>query len=79
MDKGYLKEEPSGVWDADSVAAMQHFQNDQKQTPTGKITAASLIGLGLGAKSAGAPEAPPLAGTPPATPPQATSAPAASQ
>jgi len=58
--KGYLKGEPSGVWDNDSVAAMSRFQEDQKQTPTGKITAAALIGLGLGAKSAGAPEAAPL-------------------
>ncbi len=86
VNKGYLNGEPTGVWDADSVAAMQHFQSDQKQTPNGKITAASLIGLGLGAKSAGAPEAPPLGGHPaasdqsaPPVPPQSTSAPAASQ
>lgn len=60
VDKGYLKGEPTGVWDADSVSAMQRFQQDQKLTPTGKINAPSLIGLGLGAKSAGAPEAPPI-------------------
>jgi hypothetical protein len=59
-DKGYLKSEPSGVWDADSADAMQRFQADQKLTPTGKITAPSLIGLGLGGKSAGAPEAAPI-------------------
>lgn len=63
-DKGYLKSEPSGVWDNDSQDAMTRFQNDQKLPPTGKITAASLIGLGLGAKSAGAPEAPALPGAP---------------
>jgi len=64
VDKGYLKGEPSGVWDADSEAAMARFQTDQKLTATGKITAPSLIGLGLGAKSAGAPEAAPLGGAP---------------
>jgi hypothetical protein len=69
VEKGYLKSEPTGVWDADSVSAMQHFQTDQKLTPTGKISAATLIGLGLGAKSAGAPEAAALPG--------ATGAPAA--
>jgi uncharacterized protein (UPF0333 family) len=80
VDKGYLKSEPTGVWDSESIDAMQRFQTDQKMTPTGKINAPSLIGLGLGAKSAGAPEAPPLApgavpgaatpvsGSPPANP-----------
>ncbi len=55
--RGYLKNEPTGVWDAASVTAMQQFQQDQKLTPTGKITAPALIALGLGAKSAGAPPA----------------------
>lgn len=64
VDKGYLKSQPSGVWDADSIDAMTRFQNDQKLPANGKITAASLIGLGLGAKSAGAPEAPALPGAP---------------
>jgi hypothetical protein len=69
VDKGYLKAEPTGVWDADSMSAMQHFQEDQKLTPTGKINAPSLIGLGLGAKSAGAPEAPAIQpGAPAAAP-----------
>ena len=63
-EKGYLKSEPSGVWDNDSQAAMTRFQTDQKLPSTGRITAASLIGLGLGARSAGAPEAPPLPGAP---------------
>ena len=73
VTKGYLKGEPTGVWDADSVGAMQRFQMDQKLTPSGKINAPSLIGLGLGAKSAGAPEAPALPGAPPppAMPPAA--------
>jgi hypothetical protein len=61
-EKGYLKSDPSGVWDANSQDAMTRFQTDQKLPPTGRISAASLIGLGLGAKSAGAPEAQPAAG-----------------
>lgn len=53
VDKGYLKSEPTGVWDADSIDAMTRFQNDQKLPPTGKLTAASLIKLGLGPSTAG--------------------------
>jgi hypothetical protein len=52
VDKGYLKSEPNGVWDAQSSDALRQFQTDQKLTPTGKITAASLIDLGLGPKDA---------------------------
>jgi peptidoglycan hydrolase-like protein with peptidoglycan-binding domain len=63
-EKGYLKSEPTGVWGDDSEDALERFQADQKLPANGKITAASLIGLGLGAKSAGAPEAPPLPGSP---------------
>jgi hypothetical protein len=50
--KGYLKTPASGVWDKDSVDAMQHFQQDQKLEPTGKLTARSLGALGLGPKPA---------------------------
>lgn len=57
VDKGYLKSEPTGVWDADSAAAMTQFQNDQKLSPTGKLSAASLIALGLGPKTAPVPPA----------------------
>jgi len=53
IDKGYLKSEPTGVWDADSAAALTQFQNDRKLPPTGKLTAASLIALGLGPSTAG--------------------------
>ncbi len=49
-DRGYLKNEPTGTWDASSQEAMRNFQNDQKLDPSGKITAASLIALGLGPK-----------------------------
>jgi peptidoglycan hydrolase-like protein with peptidoglycan-binding domain len=63
-EKGYLKSEPTGVWGDESVDAMTRFQTAQNLPVNGKITAASLIGLGLGAKSAGAPEAPALPGAP---------------
>jgi hypothetical protein len=54
--KGYLKSEPTGVWDADSVAAMRQFQTDRKLDPSGKLTAASLIDLGLGPHSETSPK-----------------------
>ena len=46
--KGYLKAEPNGVWDGQSVEALRQFQIDSKLSPTGKISSASLISLGLG-------------------------------
>jgi hypothetical protein len=76
-DKGYLQSEPSGVWDAQSTDALLRFQNDKKLSPTGKLSAASLIALGLGPKradtalsSAGAP-GDPVATQPVVTPPSA--------
>jgi hypothetical protein len=57
IDKGYLKSEANGTWDAQSSEALLRFQNDQKLAPTGKINAPSLIGLGLGPKTAGTPSA----------------------
>ena len=51
-DKGYLQSEPNGVWDAQSTDALLRFQNDKKLSPTGKLSAASLIALGLGPKRA---------------------------
>jgi len=68
VDKGYLKSEPSGVWDADSTEALRQFQTDQKLTATGKITAPSLIGLGLGPSTAGPPANSPT--PPPVEPPK---------
>ena len=50
-DKGYLKSEPNGVWDSQSIDALSRFQADQKLPPTGKITSPSLIGLGLGPRN----------------------------
>jgi peptidoglycan hydrolase-like protein with peptidoglycan-binding domain len=55
VEKGYLKSEPNGVWDAQSAEALKQFQTDQKLTPTGKISSATLIALGLGPKTAEAP------------------------
>jgi hypothetical protein len=63
--KGYLKQEPTGVWDSDSTEALKQFQTDQNLPPTGKINSASLIGLGLGPKIPDQPSPPP-----PATPAQ---------
>lgn len=64
ISKGYLKTAPTGVWDQDSSDAMRRFQADQKIEPTGKVTAKSLITLGLGPK-----ETPVPSGLPTATPP----------
>jgi peptidoglycan hydrolase-like protein with peptidoglycan-binding domain len=63
-DKGYLKTEPNGIWDAQSEEAMKLFQSERNMTPTGKINAPSLIGLGLG------PRAPDPITTPPNAPSQ---------
>jgi Putative peptidoglycan binding domain len=50
-ERGYLKTTPNGVWDKDSIDAMQRFQQDQNLDATGKLTARSLTALGLGAKT----------------------------
>lgn len=47
-DSGYFKGEVNGQWNDDSVAALRHFQADKKLPTDGKISALSLIGLGLG-------------------------------
>jgi peptidoglycan hydrolase-like protein with peptidoglycan-binding domain len=48
--KGYLKTEPTGVWNDDSVEALRAFQRDQNLEPSGKLDSLSLIALGLGPK-----------------------------
>ena len=48
--RGYLKQEPTGVWDTASADALRHFQQDQNLEPSGKLNSLSLIALGLGAK-----------------------------
>ncbi len=57
--KGYLKTQPTGVWDQDSVDAMKRFQADQKLATTGKLNSLSLIALGLGPKPTAPPETAP--------------------
>jgi peptidoglycan hydrolase-like protein with peptidoglycan-binding domain len=59
--------DPTGNWDAATIAAMKHFQTAQNLPPTGKIDALTLQRLGLGSDVAGK-----GAPTPPATPPPAT-------
>ena len=49
--KGYLKSEANGVWNAESVDALKRYQNENTLSPTGKLSSASLISLGLGAKN----------------------------
>jgi hypothetical protein len=64
-EKGYLKSEPSGVWDTQSADALRQFQTDKKLSPTGKLSSASLIALGLGPKPVGDPPAAVPAAPPP--------------
>jgi hypothetical protein len=45
---GYYKGEVNGQWGDDSVDALRRFQADHKLPNDGKISALSLIGLGLG-------------------------------
>jgi hypothetical protein len=61
VDKKYLKSEPNGVWDAESTDALLRFQTDRKLSPTGKLSSASLIALGLGPKTADTAALPPQA------------------
>lgn len=51
-EKGYLKSEPTGVWGTDSVDALKQFQAEQSIPVTGKLNSRSIIGLGLGPKTA---------------------------
>jgi hypothetical protein len=67
-ERGYLKKDPSGVWDAESADAMRRFQQDQNLEATGKLNSLSLMALGLGAKHGNASAAAPGRTTPPAAP-----------
>jgi Putative peptidoglycan binding domain len=51
VDKGYLRAEPTGAWDADSLAALNRFKQEQNLRADGKLDARTLIGLGLGPKT----------------------------
>ena len=48
--KGYFQGEVNGEWKSDSVDALKRFQAEQNLTPDGKLSALSLIALGLGPK-----------------------------
>jgi peptidoglycan hydrolase-like protein with peptidoglycan-binding domain len=50
IDKGYLQDPPTGVWDTQSSDALKRFQTDQQLQATGKLDSLSLIRLGLGPK-----------------------------
>jgi hypothetical protein len=45
---GYLHQEPTGEWDPETRAAMEHYQQDGGFAPTGLPDARSLMKLGLG-------------------------------
>lgn len=49
--KGYLTTPAKGVWDQESVDSLRRFQQDQKLEPSGKLTARSLMALGLGSRT----------------------------
>lgn len=65
---GYFKGTVDGKWGDDSVAALKQFQTERNIPNDGKISALSLIGLGLGPnrETASAPLPAPVA--PPAPP-----------
>jgi peptidoglycan hydrolase-like protein with peptidoglycan-binding domain len=50
VQRGYLKKDPNGVWDAESADALRRFQQDQSLEASGKLNSLSLIALGLGPK-----------------------------
>lgn len=52
-ERGYFSGEVNGEWRDDSVDALKRFQTDQKLLDDGKISALSLIALGLGPKHTG--------------------------
>jgi peptidoglycan hydrolase-like protein with peptidoglycan-binding domain len=52
-DKGYFKGEVNGEWGDDSVDALKRFQSEHQLPEDGKISALSLIQLGLGPKHDG--------------------------
>jgi N-acetylmuramoyl-L-alanine amidase len=47
-DKGYFHGSVDGTWGADSMDSLKRFQTDQNLDADGKISALSLIALGLG-------------------------------
>ncbi len=71
-ERGYLKKDPSGVWDTESADAMRRFQQDQSLEANGKLNSLSLMALGLGPKHTNMPAAVPKPPAPIAAPPAAT-------
>jgi len=49
-DKGYFNGSIDGNWDADCIASLKRFQQDQNLEADGKLGSLSLIALGLGPK-----------------------------
>ncbi|HUQ92559.1 MAG TPA: peptidoglycan-binding domain-containing protein [Bryobacteraceae bacterium] len=50
VERGYLRTDPNGRWDADSADALARFQRNQNLESNGKLDSLSLIALGLGPK-----------------------------
>ena len=50
IDRGYLKAEATGQWNAASIDALKKFELDQRVKVDGKIDSKMLIALGLGPK-----------------------------
>ncbi|MFN7921933.1 MAG: peptidoglycan-binding domain-containing protein [Bryobacteraceae bacterium] len=70
--KGYLAGDADGSWDDRTTDALKRFQRDQSLSADGKLSALSLIALGLGPNRGVAPPA-----TKPDLPPAIASARAA--
>jgi peptidoglycan hydrolase-like protein with peptidoglycan-binding domain len=56
IDTGHLKSEPTGVWGPELAEALKRFQQDRDLPAGGKLSARSLIDLGLGPKRAASTE-----------------------
>jgi peptidoglycan hydrolase-like protein with peptidoglycan-binding domain len=64
VSKGYSGGEPDGIWGSRWTESLKRFQQDQQIEPNGKLTALSIITLGLGPRrEAGLPPASASAGT----------------
>jgi hypothetical protein len=68
VQKGYLHSEANGVWNPESTDALKRYQNENNLSPTGKLSSASLISLGLGPKNGIDPVSIPLPAKEPSAP-----------
>ena len=57
--KGYFGGTSDGSWGPDSVDALKRFQKEQNLEADGRLSALSLIALGLGPQRGSSPSAPP--------------------